>query len=112
MDMGINRPTKTRSNQPKKRTGFRGHLDDMSTFLFLGVTPLCQKVWNLEGASRYLHIRRRTLYTLAARGMVPGVKIGGQWRFRRSQLDGLFEAERGKPSAAETQAPPAMDRRP
>lgn len=46
MDMGINRPTKTRSNQPKKRTGFRGHLDDMSTFLFLGVTPLCQKVWN------------------------------------------------------------------
>jgi len=54
MDMGINRPTKTRSNQPKKRTGFRGHLDDMSTFLFLGVTPLCQKVWNHEAVSDFI----------------------------------------------------------
>ena len=71
-----------------------------------------EEILNLEGASRYLHIRRRTLYTLAARGMVPGAKIGGQWRFRKSQLDGLFEAAHGKPSAAETPAPPAMDRRP
>jgi len=48
-------------------------------------------VLNLEEASRYLRIKRRTLYVLAARGAVPGAKIGGQWRFRRSQLDGLFE---------------------
>jgi len=39
-----------------------------------------EEILNLEEASRYLHIRRRTLYTLAARGMVPGAKIGGQWR--------------------------------
>jgi excisionase family DNA binding protein len=48
-------------------------------------------VLNLEEASQYLRIKRRTLYVLAARGVVPGAKIGGQWRFRRSQLDGLFE---------------------
>ena len=71
------------------------------------VDTQAEEILNLEGASRYLHIRRRTLYTLAARGMVPGVKIGGQWRFRRSQLDGLFEANPGKSSAAR-----AMDRRP
>jgi excisionase family DNA binding protein len=49
------------------------------------------EILNLEEASRYLRIKRRTLYTLAARGVVPAAKIGGQWRFRRSQLDGLFE---------------------
>jgi excisionase family DNA binding protein len=48
------------------------------------------EILNLEEASRYLRIKRRTLYSLAARGEVPAAKIGGQWRFRRSQLDGLF----------------------
>jgi len=52
-----------------------------------------EEVLNLEEASRYLRIKRRTLYTLAARGLVPAAKIGGQWRFRRSQLDGLFETD-------------------
>lgn len=76
------------------------------------VETKADEILNLEEASRYLHIRRRTLYTLAARGMVPGAKIGGQWRFRRSQLDGLFEAGPCETSAAENPALPAMDRRP
>jgi excisionase family DNA binding protein len=59
-------------------------------------------VLNLEEASQYLRIKRRTLYVLAARGAVPGIKIGGQWRFRRIQLDGLFE---------ESQPPPRLARR-
>lgn len=52
-----------------------------------------EEILNLEEASRYLHIKRRTLYSLAARGIVPAAKIGGQWRFRRSQLERLFDAE-------------------
>ncbi len=52
--------------------------------------PATDQILNLEEASHYLRIKRRTLYTLAARGVVPAAKIGGQWRFRRSQLDGLF----------------------
>jgi excisionase family DNA binding protein len=52
---------------------------------------LVDEVLNLVEASRYLRIKPRTLYTLAARGMVPGAKIGGQWRFLRSQLEALFE---------------------
>ena len=56
--------------------------------------PYADEILNLEEASRYLRIKRRTLYALAARGDVPAAKIGGQWRFRRSQLDGLFEGER------------------
>jgi excisionase family DNA binding protein len=55
-----------------------------------------EEILNLEEASRYLRIKRRTLYTLAARGIVPAAKIGGQWRFRKSQLERLFEA--GQPA--------------
>jgi excisionase family DNA binding protein len=57
-------------------------------------TPHVDEVLNLDEASRYLRIKRRTLYALAARGDVPAAKIGGQWRFRRSQLDKLFDGER------------------
>jgi excisionase family DNA binding protein len=57
-------------------------------------TPYSDEILNLEEASRYLRIKRRTLYSLAARGDVPAAKIGGQWRFRRSQLEKLFDCER------------------
>jgi excisionase family DNA binding protein len=58
------------------------------------------EIMNLEEASRYLRIKRRTLYALAARGEVPAAKIGGQWRFRRSHLDGLFDGARQIPPVA------------
>ncbi|HSB67719.1 MAG TPA: helix-turn-helix domain-containing protein [Candidatus Methylomirabilis sp.] len=66
-----------------------------------------EEILNLEEASRYLRIKRRTLYTLAARGVVPAAKIGGQWRFRKSQLERLFEAGQpaGPPSAAIREKP-------
>jgi excisionase family DNA binding protein len=57
-------------------------------------SPHLDDVLNLEEASRYLRIKRRTLYSLAARGDVPAAKIGGQWRFRRTQLDSLFDETR------------------
>ena len=53
-----------------------------------------EEILSLDEAAQYLRIKRRTLYSLAARGVVPAAKIGGQWRFRRSQLDGLFEEPR------------------
>jgi len=38
-------------------------------------------------AAEYLKLAERTLVRLAHEGKVPGVKIGGQWRFRRALLD-------------------------
>ena len=69
------------------------------------IEAIVQEILNLEEASRYLRIKRRTLYTLAARGAVPAAKIGGQWRFRKSQLDRLFEAESGRESAGDAGSP-------
>jgi excisionase family DNA binding protein len=68
-------------------------------------------ILNLDEASRYLRIKRRTLYTLAARGVVPAAKIGGQWRFRRTHLDGLFESDQD-PRTARSNAKLATDNRP
>ncbi len=38
-------------------------------------------------AAEYLKVTERTLVRLAHEGQIPGVKIGGQWRFRRALLD-------------------------
>ncbi|NOZ95931.1 MAG: PTS transporter subunit EIIA [Acidobacteria bacterium] len=38
-------------------------------------------------AASYLKLAERTLVRLAHEGKIPGVKIGGQWRFRRALLD-------------------------
>jgi len=38
-----------------------------------------------------LRITRATLYKLAKEKKVPGLKIGGQWRFSKDRLDELFQ---------------------
>ena len=41
-------------------------------------------------AAVYLKLAERTLVRLAHEGKIPGVKIGGQWRFRRALLDDVL----------------------
>ncbi len=61
--------------------------------------PATREVLNLQEASAFLRLRPRTLTTLAARGEVPAVKIGKQWRFRRNALEEMFgePARRSRP---------------
>jgi excisionase family DNA binding protein len=47
-------------------------------------------ILDINEASEYLRIKKRTLYSLVSRGIVPGIKVGGQWRFKREMLDSLF----------------------
>jgi excisionase family DNA binding protein len=47
-------------------------------------------IMDIQEAADYLHIKKWTLYRLVKRGRVPGVKIGGQWRFKKDVLDKLF----------------------
>ena len=35
----------------------------------------------------YLKMAEKTLYRLAAEASVPGFKVGGSWRFRKSEID-------------------------
>lgn len=41
----------------------------------------------------YLKMAEKTLYRLAAEGSVPGFKVGGSWRFRKSEIDKWIKAQ-------------------
>ena len=42
------------------------------------------------GKAAFLKLDERSVYNFAKKGKIPAIKIGKQWRFRRSQLDKLF----------------------
>ena len=54
------------------------------------------EIMDVKDAANYLRIKERTLYSLVKNRKVPGIKIGGQWRFKRSQLDGMLEEARSE----------------
>jgi len=45
-----------------------------------------EKLLTVEEVSEWLAIAERTVMSLAARGELPGSKIGKQWRFSRAQV--------------------------
>ena len=44
-------------------------------------------ILTLDEVAAYLKAGKRTVYRLAANGEIPAFKLGGTWRFRRSDLD-------------------------
>jgi excisionase family DNA binding protein len=47
-----------------------------------------------------LHLDRTTIYRMLNDGRLPGVRVGGQWRFSRQAIDGWLKDQ--KPSVAES----------
>ena len=41
----------------------------------------------LREVAKYLKIKDRTIYRLVAKREIPGFKVGGSWRFRKSEID-------------------------
>ena len=50
---------------------------------------------------RYLNVNVRTIYRLARNGAIPAVRIGRQWRFRRSDLDAWLDSQRAMPTVGQ-----------
>ena len=50
-----------------------------------------EEIMDIKEAANYLRVKERTLYSLVKNRKVPGIKIGGQWRFKKKQLDAMFE---------------------
>lgn len=50
------------------------------------------EILTLEEVAAYLKAGKRTVYRLAAEGKLPAFKLGGTWRFRRSDLDDWIAA--------------------
>ena len=50
-------------------------------------SPGINGIMDISEAADYLHIKKWTLYRLVKRGKIPGIKVGGQWRFKKEVLD-------------------------
>jgi excisionase family DNA binding protein len=45
------------------------------------------EILTLDEVATFLKAGKRTVYRLAQNGEIPAFKLGGTWRFRRSELD-------------------------
>ena len=51
------------------------------------MADLENEILTLDEVAVYLKSGKRTVYRLAACGEIPAFKLGGTWRFRRSDLE-------------------------
>jgi nitrogen PTS system EIIA component len=58
-------------------------------------------VLTLKQLAEHLQLSERTIYRLLGRGQLPGFKVGGHWRFRRSVVDYWLDLRMGRISSAE-----------
>lgn len=56
------------------------------------MTDIEDEILTLDEVAVYLKAGKRTVYRLAQEGKIPAFKLGGTWRFRRSDLE-LWIAE-------------------
>ena len=50
-------------------------------------------IMTIREVAEYLKLKEKTAYRHAAGGKIPGFKIGGAWRFRRSEIDKWIERQ-------------------
>ena len=44
-------------------------------------------ILTIKELSLYLKLAEKTAYRLVSDGKIPGFKVGGAWRFRKSEID-------------------------
>lgn len=59
------------------------------------------EIMTLDEVAAYLKAGKRTIYRLAASGEIPAFKLGGTWRFSRSDIESwIKEQSAGSPDRA------------
>ena len=48
---------------------------------------MCEPLLTPDEAAKILQLHPKTVNRLATSGLIPGIKIGGRWRYRASSLD-------------------------
>lgn len=51
-------------------------------------------ILTIKEVSEYLKLAEKTTYRLAAEGKIPAFKVGGSWRFRKSEIDNWIESQK------------------
>ncbi len=52
------------------------------------------EIMTLQELATYIKIAEKTLYGYAQKGIIPGIKIGSAWRFRKTDIDAWLEQQR------------------
>lgn len=55
---------------------------------------MSDEILTLREVAEYLKLTEKTAYRLAAEGKLPGFKVGGSWRFKRTDLDTWIESQK------------------
>ncbi len=55
-----------------------------------------EELWDVKRAASHLGLSTRTVYQLARDGRIPGIRVGGRWRFKQSDLDILLRSSTRK----------------
>lgn len=54
---------------------------------------MTDEILTLLEVAQLLKVAEKTVYTMAQKGELPAFKVGGQWRFRRTDLDAWIDAK-------------------
>ena len=63
--------------------------------------PLGTVILTLKEVSAYLKVTERTIYRLAAGKKMPAFKVGGSWRFKKTDIDQWIKSQSENVAAAE-----------
>ncbi len=55
---------------------------------------MSEDILTIRDVAEYLKVTEKTVYGLAQKGKIPGFKVGGQWRFRREDIDQWIEEKK------------------
>ena len=51
------------------------------------------EILNIREVAALLRVAEKTAYTLAQTAELPGFKVGGQWRFRRRDIEAWIDSQ-------------------
>ncbi len=54
---------------------------------------MSDEILTLPEVAQLLKVAEKTVYTMAQKGALRAFKVGGQWRFRRADLDAWSDAK-------------------
>lgn len=52
------------------------------------------EILTLPEVAQLLKVAEKTVYTMAQKGALPAFKVGGQWRFKRDDIDAWIERQK------------------
>lgn len=53
------------------------------------------EILTIREVADYLRLAEKTVYRYASEGKVPGFKVGGAWRFRKTDIETWIDSQQG-----------------